>query len=256
MNESLGGQVAMSTVIEYRRPTALDAAVQLVAAGGTVLAGGTVVNAGTQPSASVLVDLQALPLAGVDVPAAGTLVVGSMTRLHALATDAHTPDWLRDLARRELPSSLRTLGTIGGTLVAGGGESALVAAFVACDAIVTLAGTTGTDDVPLTALLADPTRTAGRIITSVRLDVSGAASVHATARTTADTPIVCCVARTPATGLRVAMSGVADTAVAVVDAADVEQLAPPGDFRGSSEYRRHLARVLRARALTELGVNA
>jgi CO/xanthine dehydrogenase FAD-binding subunit len=92
----------------------------------------------------------------------------------------------------------------------------------------------------------------GLIVTSVRLDVRGTVSVHFTARTPADTPIVCCIARTSVAGLRVAMSGVAPTAV-LVD--DVEQLAPPADFRGSVEYRRHLARVLRARALTELGVS-
>jgi carbon-monoxide dehydrogenase medium subunit len=241
----------MSTVIEYHRPTTLDEAFRLVSAGGgTVLAGGTVVNAGTRPTGSVLVDLQALSLGGVRAATDGTLVVGAMTRLGELAADNQTPAWLRDLARRELPSSLRNLATVGGTIVAGGWESALVAAFVACDAVVTLAGTEGTDDVGLAHLLADLGRVQGRIITSVRLDVSGTASVHSTARTRADTPIVCCVARTSGAGLLVAMSGVAHTAV-VVD--DVEQLTPPADFRGSTEYRRHLARVLRARAITELG---
>lgn len=243
----------MSTVIEYHRPTTLDEALQLVsAAGSTVLAGGTVVNAGTRPTGSVLVDLQALVLGGVRAPQDGVLVIGAMTRLSELAADAHTPPWLRDLARRELPSSLRNLATVGGTIVAGGGESALVAALLACDAVVTLASSEGTDDVGLAHLLAGlPSRVQGRIITSVRLDVSGSTSVHSTARTTADTPIVCCVARTSGSNLHVAMSGVAHTAV-VVD--DVEQLTPPADFRGSSEYRRHLARVLQARALTELGV--
>ncbi|MGB8862259.1 MAG: FAD binding domain-containing protein [Ilumatobacteraceae bacterium] len=240
----------MSTVIEYHRPTTLEDALRLVAQGGTVLAGGTVVNAGSRPSRPVLVDLQALALAGVAAPDDSTLVIGSMTRLHDLAADTATPDWLRELARRELPSSLRTLGTIGGTIVAGGGESALVAALVACDAIVSLASAAGTNDIALTTLLADLGGVEGRIITSVRLDVSGAASVQSTARTTADTPIVCCVARAGTTGLRVAMSGVAATAVAVDD---VDALAPPGDFRGSGEYRRHLARVLQTRAITELG---
>lgn len=242
----------MSTVIEYHRPTTLDEALRLVVAGGgTVLAGGTVVNAGTRPTGSVLVDLQALSLGGVHVQADGTLAVGAMTRLSELAADTNTPPWLRDLARRELASSLRNLATVGGTIVAGGWESALLAAFVACDAVVTLASAEGSDEIRLDHLLADLGRVQRRIITSVRLDASGTASVHSTARTRADTPIVCCVARTSGAVLRVAMSGVAHTAL-VVD--DVEQLTPPADFRGSSEYRRHLARVLRARALTELGV--
>jgi CO/xanthine dehydrogenase FAD-binding subunit len=148
---------------------------------------------------------------------------------------------------------LRTLGTVGGTIVAGGRESALTAGLVACDAIVTMAGPDGADDIDLTVLLADLDSVRGRIITSVHLDVTGAASVQSTARTRADTPIVCCVARAVAGGTRVAMSGVAVTAVAVTD---INQLSPPGDFRGSPDYRRHLAAVLRARALAELGVSA
>jgi CO/xanthine dehydrogenase FAD-binding subunit len=34
---------------------------------------------------------------------------------------------------------------------------------------------------------------------------------------------------------------------------DTDALTPPGDFRGSSTYRLHLARVLSRRAITELG---
>jgi hypothetical protein len=48
---------------------------------------------------------------------------------------------------------------------------------------------------------------------------------------------------------RVALSGVAKTPI-LVDAADVVE--PPGDFRGSSEYRRALAEILVARALEAL----
>ena len=50
--------------------------------------------------------------------------------------------------------------------------------------------------------------------------------------------------------VRLAMTGVADVPV-VVD--DLERLQPPGDFRGSSEYRRALAIALSARVRAELG---
>jgi CO/xanthine dehydrogenase FAD-binding subunit len=80
-----------SIVTEYHRPTTLDEALHLVVGGGTVLAGGTVVNAGTRPAGSTLVDLQALPLAGIHCPTAGSLVVGAMTRLSELATDGNVP---------------------------------------------------------------------------------------------------------------------------------------------------------------------
>ena len=244
----------MTVVSQYHRPaTLLEALKLLTSEGATVLAGGTGINAGQRTTAALLVDLQALGLAGVHVAEDGSLVVGATTRLGDLATAAAAPPWLRDLARKELPSSLRTLATVGGTVVAGGWESALVAGLLACDAVVTTVASNGTTELALAVLLADPDLIAGRIITAVRLYITGAASVHTTARTCADRPIVACVARRTATGIRVAMSGVAATAV-VVD--EVEQLAPPGDFRGSMGYRHHLARVLRTRALIELGAES
>lgn len=243
----------MTVLTQYQRPATLQDALELLSHDGSiVLAGGTGVNAGQRPAEGLLVDLQALGLDGVHVADDGALVVGATTRLGDLATTEAAPMWLRELARKELPSSLRTLATVGGTAVAGCWESALVAGLLACDAVVTVAGRDGTSEVALAALLADPAPVSGRIITAVRLDIAGDASVHSTARTIADRPIVACVARYTATGVRVAMSGVAATAV-VVD--DVESLSPPGDFRGSSDYRHHLARVLRTRALTELGAD-
>ncbi|HQZ35181.1 MAG TPA: FAD binding domain-containing protein [Ilumatobacteraceae bacterium] len=243
----------MTVLTRYQRPATLQDALELLSQEGSlVLAGGTGVNAGQRPAAGLLVDLQALGLDGVHVADDGALVIGATTRLGDLATTDAAPMWLRELARKELPSTLRTLATVGGTVVAGCWESALVAGLLACDAVVSMAGREGTSEVALVALLSDPGLVNGRVITAVRLDIAGNASVHSTARTIADRPIVACIARHTATGVRVAMSGVADTAV-VVD--DVENLSPPGDFRGSSEYRRHLARVLRTRALTEIGAD-
>ena len=231
----------MTVVSQYHRPATLHDALELLSReGSAVLAGGTGVNAGQRTTAALLVDLQALGLEGVHVTDDGALVVGATTRLS-------------ELARKELPSALRTLATVGGTLVAGGWESALVAGLLACDAVVATVDREGTAELRLAVLLADPDLIAGRIITAVRLNTTGTASVHTTARTTADRPIVACIARHTATGVRVAMSGVAATPV-VVD--DVEQLAPPGDFRGSADYRHHLARVLRTRALIELGADS
>lgn len=244
----------MTLVSQYHRPATLHDAIELLSReGSTVLAGGTGVNAGRRTMAALLVDLQALGLDGVQAADDGALGVGATTRLSDLATAAAAPPWLRELARKELPSSLRTLATVGGTVVAGGWESALVAGLLACDAVVTTVGRDGTADLALAALFADRRLIAGRIITAVRLDITGNASVHSTARTIADRPIVACVARQTASGVRVAMSGVAATPV-VVD--EIEQLAPPGDFRGSAGYRHHLARVLRTRALIELGADS
>lgn len=243
----------MSTAVEYRRPTDLGEALALLARpGAAVLAGGTAVNAGPRPSADLLIDLQALGLDRIESDGQAAVTFGAMLRLSQVAGAPTVPTWLRELARKEQPSSLRTLATVGGTLFSGGWESALLAGLLACDAVVHVAGSDGAGEIALSELLERPDRAHRMIVTAVRLHVDGSAAVHATARTPADRPIVACVARRTVDGVRLAMSGVASVA-RLVD--DVASLTPPGDFRGSADYRRHLAAVLSARALAEIGAN-
>jgi CO/xanthine dehydrogenase FAD-binding subunit len=241
----------MTALIEYLRPSTLDEAVELVGRpGAVVLAGGTVVNSTPRPEAALLVDLQALGLDGIEADEA-TVRMGAMVRLSAVAAHPAVPSWLRDIARAELPSSLRTVATIGGTVATADWESTLVAALLAADASVTLHRATGPTTASLSSLVADRAMLAGAVITAVSVDSRWNGVVHRTARTTADRPIVACVAAThPEHGTRTALTGVADTPV-LVD--DTDALTPPGDFRGSSTYRLHLARVLSRRAITELG---
>lgn len=241
----------MSALIEYQRPSTLDEAVGLLGQpGAVVLAGGTVVNSTERPAATLLIDLQAL---GLDaITGDGPVVrLGAMARLSAVATDQAVPTWLRDIARAELPSSLRTVATIGGTIATAHWESTLVAALLAADANVTLRSAAGAETIPLSSLMTDRSLLTEAVITEVSFDSRWTGVEHRTARTTADRPIVACVAAThPEHGTRTALTGVASTPV-VVDA--VEGLDPPGDFRGSPPYRIHLARVLRRRALADLG---
>lgn len=241
----------MTALIEYQRPTTIDDAIGLLGRpGAVVLAGGTVVNSTERPAAALLIDLQALGLDGISGDGA-TVRLGAMARLSAVATHPAVASWLRDVARAELPSSLRTVATIGGTVASADWESSLVAALLAVDATVTIRRAAGAETVPLTSLMGDRSVLDGAIITDVSFDGRWAGVVHRTARTRADRPIVSCVAATHAElGTRTALTGVARTPV-VVD--DVEALEPPGDFRGSPAYRTHLARVLRRRALAELG---
>ena len=212
----------MPLVAAYYRPDSLDEALSLLAEPNRVpLAGGTVVNADREPSEIEVVDLQALGLGGVEHD-------GDRVRLGATATLADVadagivPEWLRDVARAELPSTLRTLATVGGT--------------------VELAGT---DDRPLPDVLRDGVPE-GALITAVTIDPSGQGAVAATGRTPGDVPIVAAVARRRGDGEIVsALTGVGDVP-SLHDPAP--QLAPPADFRGSSEYRLELARVLHDRA--------
>lgn len=212
------------------------------------LGGGTVLNADREPPAIELVDLQALGLDGIEADG-DRLRLGAMATLDRVADDPAVPPWLQDLARAELPSTLRTLATVGGTVAAGGAESVLLAGLLAADARVELAGT---DPFPLVGLLVAGLPT-GALVTAVTVDRTGTAAVAATGRTPADVPIVAAIAHRGSDGaVTLALTGVAATPVVVDPDDPVAALDPPGDFRGSPAYRRHLATVLSARALEQI----
>jgi putative selenate reductase FAD-binding subunit len=244
----------MPTVISYHRPQRLDDAVRLLSTGPhrVALAGGTVLNAAPVGAPVEVVDLQAVGLDRIHGDS-GRVVLGAMCRLDDVARDGAVPAFVRDAARRELPSTLRTLATIGGTVGAADGDSELLAALLVHDAIVHVAGTGGEEIVPLPQVLADHRRIAGRVITAVEIATGGDAVAERTARTPADVPIVSCSGRRGEDGrLRTAFTGVAPQPV-LLDAAAVERLRPEGDFRGSSTYRAQLAAVLHGRVLAALG---
>jgi CO/xanthine dehydrogenase FAD-binding subunit len=88
------------------------------------------------------------------------------------------------------------------------------------------------------------------IITGVSLATGGVADAARTGRTPADRPIVMAVARRDQSGrILLALTGVASAPLLIDTAASLD---PPADFRGSTEYRRHLAVVLSARAIAGL----
>ena len=242
----------MAQVAAYHRPESVDEAVALLGSPGRVaLAGGTVVNADREPPAVEVVDLQAIGLDGVEPAGDGVRVrLGATVTLDRLAEEDAVPGWLRDLARAELPSTLRTLATVGGTVAAGGAESVLLAGLLAGGATVELAGAERAR--PLSDVLADGLP-AGALIIAVTVDGSGRAAVAATGRTPADVPIVAAVAHRAGDGtVALALTGVAATPVLADPDDPAGGLEPPGDFRGSADYRRHLAAVLGARAVEEL----
>jgi CO/xanthine dehydrogenase FAD-binding subunit len=124
------------------------------------------------------------------------------------------------------------------------------------DATVAVAGPgSGTARVDLADLL-DEGVPAGAIVTSLEVDAEAAGdqdtAVAVTGRTPADVPIVAAVARRSPTGIRLALTGVADHPRLVDPDHPTGDLTPLGDFRGSGEYRVHLASVLSTRVLQEL----
>ncbi len=216
------------------------------------MGGGTSVVPDHVDVATEVIDLQALGFGSISLT--NSLMLGATATLHSVFTSALVPGVLREAARREQPSTLRTLATVGGTIVAGGAESEFLATLLAFDAQVSFVNRSGTHERSLDDVLADPSVVHGAIIMSVSLDPTGVAVAARTGRTPMDTPIVAVVGRARADGSRVyAASGVASSAVVVTDPSHV---VPPGDFRGSVEYRTALAVELFGRVAEALAVRA
>ena len=238
---------------KYHRPRTLDEALAMAAGADAVfLGGGTTVNARPGRPPSVVVDLQALDLAGIETDG-GSVRFGATTRLQEVVDSSLVPEVLRDLARLEAPSTIRNAATVGGTIGTADPESPLLTGLLAFGARVSIARTGSTTDHPLEEVFADSGVLLGGVITSVVVPAGGRAAAHRTARTPMDRPIVMAVAHRDAGGaIRTAVSGVAAYPV-LVDPGRIAELDPPADFRGSSSYRAHLAEVLTARALATVG---
>jgi len=244
----------MTRIRTYHRPTSLAAALDLLGrpeVATAPLAGGTVLNGRPATVPDEVVDLQSLDLASITRDGA-TLRLGATALLRDVLDHEWTPPVLRDLAHAEGPNTLRNAATVGGTVGAANPESPFLAGLVAYDGIATLATMSGDERVPIATLLGDNTLLAGKIITAVEFTIEGDGAAAGTARTPADTPIVLVVGRRHEDGtIRLAATGVGPTPV-TIDLDRIDDLEPPGDFRGTPEYRRHLAGVLGARVLTEL----
>jgi CO/xanthine dehydrogenase FAD-binding subunit len=244
----------VARVYEYSRPATLGEALACLANPGAVLmGGGTKVNADQYADPVAVVDLQALRLDGMSRHDDG-LLIGATVTLQRLSQADDVPAVIAEAARREVPSTLRAMATVGGCIAAADPASELLASLLVHDARVTLAGPDGQHERELAVVLTDRGELAGRIIVAVDVETDGLAAAARAARTRADRPIVAAVARrTAGRGRRLALTGVAETPVLLAGESASDDLDPPGDFRGSPEYRRALARVLARRVLEEVG---
>lgn len=244
----------MALVSAYRRPATLTEALALLGRPGTVVLGGGTMVTTTAAGPVVMVDLQDLGLGRIEVTAGGRVRAGAMVTLGRLGGSPAAPAAVREAARRELPSTLRAQATLGGCVATGAADSELLATLLVHDCSVTVTGRGGTREFTLAEILGSLPLAAGWIVTAVSFAAGGVTRAARTARTRADRPIVAAVARLTGDGeRRLALAGVA-TAPVLADPADpAAGLEPPGDFRGSPEYRRLLAAVLAARALEAIG---
>ncbi|MCX7838475.1 MAG: FAD binding domain-containing protein [Anaerolineae bacterium] len=270
----------MLNLQEIHKPTTLADALKLLQQPNTIaLAGGTQLLADKRRDVRAVVDLSALGLTYIREHE-GAVAIGATTTLAMLAESpilrALANGVIAQAAHRSTSSILRHQATIGGTLIA---EPAgiLAVALVALDARVTIVGT-DTRTMPLVEFL--PARASllrGALVTEITVPLTNPrATIESVARTPSDKPIVCVVAAARiengvARAVRIALGGVSETAWRAhaaeqtlegqsLDTARIEEAArvaardvsPPGDFRGSAEYRKEMARVLLRRAVSAL----
>lgn len=236
----------MVQVSAYKRPANLEEALlALEDRHSVVMGGGTRLGSKIGAEPVLVVDLQAAGLEGVRPSGGGRVEIGAMTTLEDLAASPELPDVVREAARREQPSGLRALSTLGGCVATADFESELLATLLVYKATVKLVGQSDADTIPLATFFAEPARLARRIIVAVEIEATGDGVVARVGRTPADRAIVAAVARRDQSGtLLLAFSGVAQVPVLTED---VETLEPPSDFRGSGEYRKAMADRLGAR---------
>lgn len=242
----------MRTISAYHRPASLDEADSLLQRADvttTVVAGGTALNTADLPRNTEIVDIQDAVPAFVE-RRGDRVVFGAMTRLTDLIEHDATPPLIAELARREGPNTLRNASTIGGTVAEGDSESELIAGLLVHDAAVAVTGHEA--EIALHALFSDWSLLDRAVITSVSVALGGETASARTGRTPADTSIVAVAGRLVTEGIRIAVTGCADTPV-LVDPSDLSSLTPPADFRGTREYRLELAQVLTQRVVAQLG---
>jgi CO/xanthine dehydrogenase FAD-binding subunit len=246
----------MPKIKAYHRPANLDEAVRLLARPGVntaIMGGGTYITAHMSEMIDEVVDLQSVGL--TDVSYSGDqLTLGAMVRLQTLVEDSQAPALLRETARREGPNTFRHAATVGGVVVGANPESELLAALLVFEAEVQLRSSRGSQRLPLADFLGHLTAALdGGIVTAVSLATTGKTASARVARTPADQPIVAALARlTPSGQVKLALSGVAQTPI-LVDPDKVKgAVNPPGDFRGSGEYRRQMAATLAKRVVNEI----
>jgi CO/xanthine dehydrogenase FAD-binding subunit len=248
-------------IIEYHRPERMAEALALLARSqpkSMPLGGGTFLNRPGGEDCAV-VDLQALGLDQTGVE--GTQVwVGATVKLDELTHRPELPAALRQAVGLEGSYNLRQMATAAGQLVCADGRSALAAAWLALDAVLTWQP--GPVEVRLGEWL--PLRAQkklGLLITHLYFPLAVKLAFEYVARSPGDLPIVCAaVGRWPSGRTRAVLGGFGAAPVLVMDGPEAggaevaarDAYSQAGDAWASAEYRQEMAGILTQRCMAAL----
>ena len=257
--------------VEYSKPASVAEALELLASndGARALAGGqTLINVMKARAAApdVLVDLSGIPkLKGIELGTDGTLELGPMTTYSELiaSAEARARPILGDVCNQIADVQVRNKGTIGGNVCSSDPTNHLPPLLVALGATFTVTGPAGERAVPAAEFFLGVYMTAagpGELLTRIAVP-AGRSDGFASVPIGVDGTCIVNAAATVNGGVRVALGCVAATPVVVeAPSTDAEAvrgavreaaLEPPTDVHASSEYRRHLAEVVAARAVEQ-----
>jgi aerobic carbon-monoxide dehydrogenase medium subunit len=270
---------------DYVAPDSLEAVLSALREGGEdakLLAGGHSLLPLMKlrlAAPTLLVDLRKVPgLSGIQHN--GSTTIGAMTRHHDVASDPRL-GLAAQAASTIADQQVRNRGTIGGSLAHGDPASDMPAVLLAAEGTVTVRGSSGERQIAAADLFQDYLTTTiadDEVLTAVNLpDMSQFGNGYAKFnRRIEDWAMVAVCAMVKRAGdgscedVRIGLTNMGSTALrasaaeaalrgqpldAQHIAAAAEQAAegtePPADLNASSEYKRHLARVLTRRALEE-----
>ncbi len=271
---------------DYVVPETLDEALAALRNGGEdakVLAGGHSLVPLMKlrlASPTLLVDLRKIPGLRGALRENGAWRIGAMTR-HVDLQDNAELGVVAEAASQIADQQVRNRGTIGGSLAHGDPASDLPAVVLAHEATVTIVGAGGARKVAAADLFQDYLTTAvgeGEILTEIRLPAMdgwghGYEKFTRRAEDWAMVGVCALIKKAPdgscedvrvglthmgstplrATAVEDALRGQALDAAPIARAAEQADAGtqPPGDLNATSDYKRHLARVLCRRALTQ-----
>ena len=279
------------SAFDYQAPTSVDDALAALAAAGDeakILAGGQSLLPVMRlrlAAPETIIDLGRVDeLRGVSEDG-DAVVIGAMTPHHEVATNAVVAEHAELVAKATQTigdPQVRHRGTFGGSLVHADPAGDLPACALALDAEFEIAGSGGRRTVPASEFFVDLFTTAvgeDEILTSVRVPkttgwgadyqkftrvkqqwsiVGVAAAIRVDGGSIAEARIgLTNMGSTPirASAVEQALAGCAldEVAIAAATASAGEGTNPPSDTNGDAAYRRHLAGVLTARAVSTAG---